>query len=103
MAQKFIINDNEIILGDVEFHKELIVDQQKHKQTIGGGRWFWDEDGKIVYFYSSSTDFGQVTKEQFESAFANSILSPCWDECKIVFSQKEWFADAKKDYQTIKE
>jgi len=81
MAQKYIINDGELILGDVEFHYELLGDRIKNK-TIGGGRWHLDEENNIMYFYDRSCEFGRVTEEQFNK----SIKPPFINEKKIVFS-----------------
>jgi hypothetical protein len=65
MARKWIINNNEIIMGNVEFHKDLLTD---HTKTIGGGYYYYDNDTETMLFYSSSSDFGSVTEEQFNNA-----------------------------------
>jgi len=84
--RKFIVNNNELIMGDVEFHEGLIGSSRKREDTIGGGRWHWDEENNAVYFWGVSTDFGGVTKEQFEEAVKNSMTSPFMDESKFMFS-----------------
>ncbi len=84
-------------MGDVvEFHSELLGKGMDRKKTIGGGRWDWDEKGKKVYFYGSSTDFGSVTKEQFSESWENSFISPFMEECEIYWSEKEYQSDAMK-------
>jgi len=100
MANKFVINENELVLGDVEFHIDLPGDSKK---VIGGGRFYVNEAlyGNTVFFYSSSCDFGKVTKEQFDSALTNSSLSPAWDGYKIIFSTHESFGDVLKENQLI--
>lgn len=65
MARKWIINNNEIIMGNVEFHRDLTKD---HSSTIGGGYYYYDDESKTMLFYSLSTDFGSVTEEQFNNA-----------------------------------
>ena len=64
MARKFIINDNELIIGNVEYHFELLKGRDKDK-TIGGGYWYYDKPNNQLYFYGCSHDFGGVTEEQF--------------------------------------
>jgi len=65
MARKWIINDNEIIMGNVEFHRDL---KRDHSTTIGGGYYYYDDETETMLFYSSSSDFGTVTEEQFNNA-----------------------------------
>ena len=65
MAQKFVINDNRLILGQVDFHKELCKDNTK---TVGGGYWHLDSERGILYLYGISVDYGPVTKAQLEAA-----------------------------------
>ncbi len=63
MKKKWVINDNVLVVGRVEHHYELCKNNSK---TIGGG--WWEIVGEDMYFYKSSTEFGSVTKEQFEQA-----------------------------------
>jgi hypothetical protein len=93
MAKKFVINDSDLILGDVEVHEQLIRDRDKTK-TVGGGRWHIDEeDPNTIYFYGSSIDFGKVTKEQFDAAFKQ----PSVEKMNIIFSEKEYMSEVKKE------
>ena len=73
MAQKFIINNNELIMGDVIMHEDLLKNKKRNK-TIGGGYWYIHEETNTMYFYGKSIDFGKVTEEQFNKAKKN-ILS----------------------------
>ncbi len=50
---KFIIEDGNLIIGKVEFHKHLVVDKDK---CVGGG-WWKINDG-ICIFSGESIDFG---------------------------------------------
>lgn len=86
MAQKYIINDGEIIMGNVEFHFELIGKHRDRAKTIGGGRWQWDRQNKKVCFYGNSFDFGAVTKEQFQEAIHKSMISPFMEDCRFYFT-----------------
>ncbi len=99
IAKKFVINDGDLILGQVEMHEELVrgVDRSK---TIGGGRWYVDEeDSNMIYFYGSSVEFGKVNKEQFDAAFKQ----PSLEKMNIIFSEKEYLNDVKKEQQTKNE
>lgn len=69
MARKWVINDDWLILGDVEFHEDLLSGDRKQRNTAGGGRWHVDRERKVIFFYGKSIDFGQATKEEFEHAF----------------------------------
>lgn len=96
-AQKFIINDGCLIMGQVEIHKDLVQGRDEGK-TIGGGRWHIDDlNPNIIYFYGSSIDFGKVTREQFDAAYKQSSLS----KFTIIFSEKEYMSDVIKE-QLIK-
>jgi hypothetical protein len=55
---KFIINDNTLIIGDVQYHNELL---KKHELTIGGGYFEIDLKMKIVLLYGYSSEFGSVS------------------------------------------
>lgn len=92
MAQKFVINDGCLILGNVELHEEL-VHGREYDKTVGGGRWQVDKETNTIYFYGSSIDFGKVTKEQFDTAFKQPSLS----RMNIVFSEKEYMSEVLKE------
>ena len=70
MAKKFIINDNRIILGQVDFHSQLVDD---HTKTTGGGLWFYDHLNDTMYLYGLSTDYGPVTEKQVRDAWSYSL------------------------------
>jgi hypothetical protein len=83
MAKKFIINDGDLIFGNVDFHENLIPKDMERSKTVGGGYWY--KSSKTIYFYGSSFDFGKATKEQFDAA----IKSPSIEKIKIIFSTEE--------------
>ena len=97
MAKKFVINNNELILGNVVLHKELISGREKY-ETIGGGYWHYDKNEDVIYFYGSSHDFGKVTKEEFELAKKRNF-----NETKIIFSNKEFLSEVMKELERINE
>ncbi len=85
MAKKYIIHNNELIIGNVEHHIELVPDNNK-KLTIGGGRWDFNNETKNFVFYDSSFEFGSVTKEQFKNALKNYKFTERMKDCKIYFT-----------------
>lgn len=95
MARKWIINDEDLILGNVEFHEDLIGNDREKNKTLGGGRWHADRVNKIIYFWGKSVDFGQVTKKQFEDSFKQ----PNVERLKIVFSHKLDLIDVLKEIE----
>lgn len=97
MAQKYIIIDNEIIMGNVEFHIEL-VGKNRTSKPVGGGRFSWDRERSVVYLYGESFDFGRVTKKQFDDAFPNSLISPFMQQCEFFFSEQPTLAGAMREY-----
>jgi hypothetical protein len=94
MAKKFVIYDGTLMLGDVEFHEDLVRGADKNK-VAGGGRWLKDPETQIIYFYGSSVDFGKVTREEFDK----SDKQPSLLRFKIVFSEKEYMKDVLIEQQ----
>ena len=95
MAHKFIINDGDLILGDVEFHEELVCKGRERNKTVGGGRWYFNKIANTIYFWGKSVDFGQASKEQFDDSFKQ----PSVERATIVFSNKENLLDVMKEIE----
>jgi hypothetical protein len=100
MANKFVINNNEILMGNVELHEHLLGRRERNK-TIGGGRFHIDKQLKKCYFYGKSMDFGTVTFEQFQSAWGESLISPFIEQCEILFSGDEQFYPGSLYWQRV--
>lgn len=83
MAKKFIICDAGIVMGNVGYHFELARGQYN---VVGGGRWEFDEANKILFLYSSSIDYGHVSKEEVEKAIKESKISDRYKNCRVLFS-----------------
>lgn len=79
---KFIINNGNLVLGNVEFHRELARD---HKTTKGGGWYHLDKEAKKLYLYSESMDFGPCARPDVEQAINEGLLSPFLDDFEIYF------------------
>lgn len=95
MAHKLVINDDDLILGDVEFHEDLLTGDRKQKTTAGGGRWHRDIERNVIFFWGKSVDFGQATKKEFDYSFKQ----PSVEHHEIFFSLKTDFKDVLKEYE----
>ena len=51
--QKYILNKGRILLGLVDYHRQIIKD---HTDTVGGGLWEIKDDK--LYLFGKSMDFG---------------------------------------------
>lgn len=61
---KFIIENGNLILAKVTFHKEIVKDASKVK----GGGWFrYVHDTKTFVFFGDSTDFGEAKLEDIKT------------------------------------
>lgn len=94
MAQKFVINDNCLILGNVELHVDLVKNRDSSK-TTGGGRWYYDKGKNTMYFWGKSMEFGQVTREEFDKAFKQASV----ERAAVIFSYLEDFEAVLKESQ----
>ena len=68
---KFIIEDNQLILGKVPFHKILGTNLDK---IIGGGWFKFDKENKQLILYGDSHDFGRASKEVIFKAYKENGL-----------------------------
>jgi hypothetical protein len=57
---KYIIEDGALIISNVTYHKEMVIDKTK----VSGGGWFvMNNEHKTLLFRSYSADFGRATLE----------------------------------------
>ncbi len=99
-VRKFIIIENEVIMGLVEFHSELIPNTMKSYKPTGGGIWEYNpvKFPNKLFIFGRSIDYGSVTKEQFIEAWQNSSwLHPFLENCEIIFSDKQYFSEVLKE------
>jgi hypothetical protein len=59
---KFIVEGNNLIIGRVTYHEDLVTD----KEQVKGGGW-WKIDGKIMTFWGDSFDFGKANIEDIRA------------------------------------
>jgi len=95
MARKWIIDDEYLILGDVELHEDLVSKGRDRNKVRGGGRWHFDRQANIMYFWGKSIDFGQATKEDFDKVYKQ----PSVEQATIVFSHKLNLIDIIKEIE----
>lgn len=62
---KFIIENDNLILGKVKYHKQLATDPEK---VIGGGWFRWNDDKSKIIFHGTSQDFGKANLD---------VITPC--------------------------
>jgi hypothetical protein len=65
---KFVIYRGEILLGRVEFHRELLPTGFDPKDVKGGGLASLDKDERIIEVQGKSEDFGYYDNELIHSA-----------------------------------
>jgi len=94
MAKKFIINNGNIVMGHVEYHKELLSD---HTNTVGGGWWEYNKEKDIMYLYSKSYDFGQAKREDVIQAIQTGWISPRLNDTKFFHSYEDSLGKAMDD------
>lgn len=58
LKNKFVLVDNEIIIGRVAFHKQL------HQSPMGGGMWYYHTEQNKLILYGTSHDFGPISKKE---------------------------------------
>lgn len=92
--RKFLINNNEIKMMNVECHFEIAKD---HSTTKGGGWWHFDYELKKVWFYNKSIDYGQAKREDLQELVKNEAYPMSFDDCKFYHSYSDSLSDAFKD------
>ena len=65
---KFIIEDGNLILSKVTYHKELVSDKNKVK---GGGWFVYKPEEKTFIFNGESHDFGKASFEDIKTCIIN--------------------------------
>lgn len=81
IKNKFVLVENEIILGRVTFHKEL------HTSPLGGGMWYFHKEQNKIILYGDSNDFGPVSKQQVYNANIQGPLKHI-NNLKVIFDER---------------
>lgn len=85
MARKFIVTIDRFVMGNVDYHKDLVSrgSGDASKPVLGGGRWETDNDNNILYLWGSSVDYGWASPEQVKRAIES-------EETYISHSMEGW-------------
>lgn len=83
---KFLIQNNYVLIGNVDYHAELRGHKSTDRYPVGGGIVHIDKEANEVVFYGQSVDYGSVTVDEFRDALNNTMLSPFFDGMDIYFS-----------------
>ena len=65
---KFIIENGDLILSKVTFHKEIATNKD---DVVGGGSFYYDSEDNSFTFSGSSYDFGSVSFNQVKQCVDN--------------------------------
>lgn len=93
MARKYIIQDGDMRMGDVEMHYQL-TDKTNPKHTLGGGYWYIPDDRKVLYLYGKSIDFGDLTIEQLKEIKTSGNHSRALINLEWRFSKSDYLTEA---------
>lgn len=112
MAQKFIVTDTRMLMGNVDYHKDLLPKKgnltgtpmihsilmdrmHNHHQAEtpeenikGGGWWHIDHEDKALYLWGASSDFGPAFQDDIVEAIdkPDTWLSPSIEGYKVMYS-----------------
>lgn len=100
MNRKFIVNNGSLVMGHSERHSNLVVGFDDTRVT-GGGWWHLNREKGIVYLYSSSELYGQVSLEDMKSAVEVGYMTGFQETFKYAFSTHECLGEAMKDFTLI--
>ena len=68
LSQKFIIEDDCLIMMNVAYHSQIV----KQKNKVNGGGWFLENELSNTYtFYSDSKDYGKASVEDIQACIKN--------------------------------
>lgn len=85
---KFIIEDGNIVIGRVSFHRDL---SNEFNQVKGGGRFVFDYLNKTITFFGRSEDFGEATFGQ---------IRECLITGKVIERHRVW-KDYREEYNFL--
>jgi len=74
LCPKYIIENGNLILAKVKYHRQLALDEN-NKENIKGGEWFLfkPNDNKFI-FHSDSHDYGQASLEDVRGCVENGRI-----------------------------
>jgi hypothetical protein len=92
-APKFIIINGTLVMGVVDYHKDLIDKSLLNPDVIGGGRFLraYAEQKHYILFYGKSEEFGKIRRADFELFI---LTDKSLKDQVFIFSDKEYASDA---------
>jgi len=78
---KWIIQDNELRMGRVVSHSDLV--KEDGGKVLGGGLWHYDKEIHTLYLYNKSIVYGQCCEDDFKDIW----VRPSMEDAKIYFSK----------------
>ena len=98
---KYIVVDNTFILGNVDFHSEML--PKDSPKPLGGGWWSFNEDFSELTLFHLSFDYGHLTRSQIIDVFTNGNLPSNIPNGldKVYHSSASTIEDAMKDRELI--
>lgn len=87
---KFIIENDNLIIGEVEFHRDLATNT---KDVKGGGWYEFNEETKMFVLYGKSFDFGAANLDdikrcvELKNVFDTNISRNFFDKIENVFNK----------------
>jgi len=103
MAKKYLIADAKFLMGDVEFHRDLLERNKgiKEFKIAGGGWWHINTNKKSVYLYNTSDQFKSASLDEILAALKNSYISRGLMGFKFYISKAESLSDAIKEADNL--
>lgn len=83
MARKFIVTGDTFLMGNVDYHSDLL---PKGDKCMGGGYWHYDVSKKELYLWGASSDFGIADPEKVKEFIVNAWLSPTLSDFTVMHS-----------------
>jgi len=99
MNKKYIIYDNELRMGHVDYHKELFSKLRGDESKVkGGGWWHMNREKGVIYLYSSSEDFGKAQLEDVKRAIETGYLKGFDKLFKYAYSTSDSLGEAMENH-----
>lgn len=71
---KYIIENGNLILAKVKFHKQLVLDEKKIENVKGGGWFLFIAATNQIVFHGDSHDYGQASLEDVRECVENGRI-----------------------------
>ena len=97
---KFIIEDGNLILSKVSFHKEMVT----NKDNVRGGGWFiYRSERNSFVFHGDSTDFGKAKLEDVKKCVLEKKVFTNPSCTHDISDRHDFFYDTGTEFINLKE